>query len=290
MKGLPGEPVTDDDGEYSAIVEYGYNGEVTPTKEGYIFEPDRETYTKVTADQSSDYTARLLTYTISGSTDISRVVMKGLPGEPVTDDKGEYSAIVEYGYSGEVTPTKEGYIFKPAKEIYTEVTDNQSRNYTAKLLTYTISGSTGISGVVMKGLPGEPVTDDDGEYSAIVDYGYSGEVTPTKEGYVFEPDRETYTKVTDNQSRDYTATPSFVISGTIFRDGIPVKDVLVVPDEGGRHSVTDANGIYEVSVPSGWSGTIRPTKNGCSFAPIDMGFANVTHDIIGLHVNFNCND
>jgi hypothetical protein len=189
MKGLPGEPVTDDEGEYSAIVEYGYSGEVTPTKEGYIFEPDKETYTRVTTNQRSDYTAKLLTYTISGLTGTSEVVMKGLPGEPVTDAKGKYIAIVDYGFSGEVTPSKEGYIFKPAKETYTKVTADQNRNYTAKLLTYTIRCSTGISGMVMKRLTEEPVIDAKGEYIASVDYDLSEEVTPTK---------ETHTKVTSN--------------------------------------------------------------------------------------------
>jgi hypothetical protein len=189
MKGLPREPVTDAKGKYIARVGYGFGGEVTPTKEGYIFEPATDTYTKVTTNQRRDYTAKLLTYTISGSTGISGVVMKGLPGEPVTDDESEYSAIVEYGYSGEVTPTKEGYIFEPGKETYTKVTADQSRNYTAKLLTHTIRGSTGISGMVMKRLPKEPVTDDKGEYIASIDYGFSREVKPTK---------ETYTKVTSN--------------------------------------------------------------------------------------------
>ena len=144
----------------------------------------------------------------------------------------------------------------------------------------------------MKGLPGEPVTDSKGEYTVIVDYGFSGEVTPAKEGYVFEPAGENYTKVTTDQGRDYTATATqwFVISGTVSCGDIPVKGVLVASvDNGGGRSVTDANGKYEISVPLGWSGVIKPTKNGCSFSPISMGFVNVTHDIIGQHVNFTVN-
>ena len=55
--------------------------------------------------------------------------------------------------------------------------------YKAVKITYTISGSTGIGGAVMKGLPGDPVCDENGDYSVIVDYGFKGSIVPTKEGY-----------------------------------------------------------------------------------------------------------
>ena len=53
----------------------------------------------------------------------------------------------------------------------------------AEKITHTISGSAGVDGVTMKGLPGPPViTDLNGFYTATVDYGWKGTVTPYKEG------------------------------------------------------------------------------------------------------------
>ena len=55
-------------------------------------------------------------------------------------------------------------------------------------ITYTISGSIpGLSGVTMRGLPNNPVTDENGNYSDSVKYGWKGTVTPVKAGYTIEP-------------------------------------------------------------------------------------------------------
>jgi len=40
-------------------------------------------------------------------------------------------------------------------------------------------------GVVMNGLPGQPVTDENGCYGEIVDAGWLGTVVPEKAGYTF---------------------------------------------------------------------------------------------------------
>jgi hypothetical protein len=59
--------------------------------------------------------------------------MQGLPGNPVSDERGYYSATVSYGWSGTVTPVKKGYTFKPARRLYSKVTDNQTnQNYSPK--------------------------------------------------------------------------------------------------------------------------------------------------------------
>ena len=90
---------------------------------------------------------------------------------------------------------------------------NQSgQSYTATAITFTISGyvrtsgGTGISGVVMGGLPSSPSTDSNGYYSSTVSYGWSGTVTPSKSGYSFSPPSTTYSSVTSNQNQNYTGT------------------------------------------------------------------------------------
>ena len=74
--------------------------------------------------------------------------------------------------------------------------------------TCTISGTVGsLDGVTMNGLPGNPVTSGGGNYTATVEYNWSGTVTPTKAGYTFSPTNKTYANVTANQTaQNYTPT------------------------------------------------------------------------------------
>jgi type II secretory pathway component GspD/PulD (secretin) len=271
MKGLPGDPVTDQNGFYSATVDYGWKGTVTPSMDGYTFEPPNKTYSKVTSDQSQDFTAKVITFIISGKTDMEGVVMNGLPGNPITGSDGTYSAIVNYNWSGTVMPSKEGYIFTPPQKPYTSVKRDQlNQNYKGALITFTISGYAGADGVVMKGLPGNPVSNKDGNYSASVEFGWDGTVTPTKEGYSFDPPEMQYADLIGAQTnQNYTAVIStFTISGTAGMEGVEMKGLPGDP-------VTDENGYYSATVDYAWSGTVRPTKAGYTFKPATMSYSRV---------------
>ncbi len=273
MKGLPGEPVTDEDGSYSTTVEYGFSGTVTPTKEGYTFEPANRTYGKVTGNlDNQDYTATLITLTVSGTTGMAGVVMNGLPGEPVTDANGAYSATVNYSFSSTVRPTKEGYSFKPANRTYDPVKrDMKNQNYAGALITFDISGTTGMTGVAMNGLPGNPVTGVGGIYNATIDYGWSGTVTPRKEGYIFDPPEQQYSDVTGGQfNQNYAAKLlTFTISGTTGMEGVVMSGLPSNP-------VTGADGTYTAIVDYGWSGKVTPAKDGCTFEPANRIYDKVT--------------
>ena len=214
MTGLPSNPVSDGSGNYSDTVDYGWSGTVTPTKAGYTFTPPSMTYTSVAEDHIGDnYTPTPNTYTISGTVGtLAGVTMTGLPGDPCTDGSGFYTATVDYGFSGTVTPAKAGYTFTPPSMTYTSVAeDHIGDNYTPTPNTYTISGTVGtLAGVTMTGLPGDPCTDGSGFYTATVDYGWSGTVTPTKYGYTFEPNSLTYDNViADQTNQDYQAVCIF---------------------------------------------------------------------------------
>jgi Domain of unknown function (DUF4091)/Family of unknown function (DUF6067) len=130
------------------------------------------------------------TVTYNGSP-LAGVVMNGLPGNPVTTASGAYTALVKSGWSGTVTPTLSGYSFTPANRTSATVTaDRSGQNYAATDLTYTISGKvtvndSGRGGVVMSGLPGNPVTTASGTYTAVLSSRWSGTVTPLINGYSF---------------------------------------------------------------------------------------------------------
>jgi len=276
MQGLPNNPVTDENGYYNDTVKFGWSGTVTPAKAGYTFEPANRAYPKVTSDQSNqDYTATLKTFVISGTTRMEGVVMEGLPGNPITGSDGTYTAIVDYNWSGTVTPTKVGYIFTPISKPYPAVTRNQmNQDYRGTLITFTISGSAGVEGAVMNGLPGNPTTGVIGIYSATVEYGWSGTVRPTKDGYTFEPAELPYSDIIGAQAnQDYTANViTFTISGTAGMEGVEMQGLP------GAAVFTDASGYYSTSIEYGWSGTVKPVTAGYTFEPATMNYTKLTSE------------
>jgi hypothetical protein len=133
---------------------------------------------------------------IRGNVGLPGVLLKGLPSDPCSDNQGEYLAVVDPNWSGEVTPILKGYRFRPTTMRYRRVISNtEKQDYLATKIVFPISGSIGLEGVTMKGLPGLPVTGSDGCYRDLVIYGWSGRVEPNKEGYAFEPSFRRYEDV-----------------------------------------------------------------------------------------------
>ena len=148
-----------------------------------------------------------------GGLPLPGVVMTGLTGSPVTNTEGVYTGTEAVDWSGTVTPVLAGYTFAPVSNSYSHLTaDQTAQNYAATHMTFTISGavtsnSIGVPGVTLAGLPGNPVTGADGSYTATVNYGFSGTVTPTHAQYTFDPALKTYTDVTaDHLAEGYIAT------------------------------------------------------------------------------------
>jgi hypothetical protein len=220
---------------------------------------------------------------ISGSAGLPGVAMQGLPGEAITDDNGVYSVDVTKGWSGTVTPQRPGVNFEPPSRTYRSLASNRTNDdYRGQPVTYTISGSTGVSGVVMQGLPGTPVTDASSRYSAEVMHGWSGAVVPSKRGFTFEPPSRTYAQVVAHvPHQDFTPKESMVvISDRIVVGGEPIEDVEVRAEPGGYRAVTDSRGRYGIKVPYGWSGQLIYSKPGFQFEPKGLRFDSVTSDIM----------
>ena len=274
MQGLPGAPMTDENGVYNAEVEYGWKGAVSPVKRGYTFEPKQKVYQKVTSNLTGEnYSGMLLTFTVAGSVGLPGVQMRGLPGDPISDPAGRYTTTVQYGWSGNVTPEKVGYRFDPASRIYDPVEkDLKVDNYKAQEVTFVISGSAGVDGatMVVTGLPGKIVTAGGGMYRIQVPYGWSGKVTPTKEGHSFSPEFLEYPALmSDQTNQSYIAQVfTYQISGTTNMAGVLLKGL---PDE----PISDADGYYTSIVPHGWSGKVTPERAGYIFSPPSKSYAKV---------------
>jgi hypothetical protein len=288
MVGLPGDPITDTDGYYSATVNYGWEGKVTPTKAGYVFDPPSKSYAKVTSNfENENYNPSLIKLTISGNTGTAGVKMVGLDNV-VSDTTGAFAATVEYGWSGSVTPQKEGYTFDPPNLNYSSVTADQlNQNFKAEAITYTIAGNTSLPGVILQGLPGQPVSGADGSYTATVGYKWKGTVTPRRDGYTFEPEKREYPEVTsDMLTEDYLGKVlQYTISGKVTSQVGPVADAMVLADNSGGQTTTDANGTYQLQVNHGWQGKVTVEKPGYNFTPPSRLFQPVLQDIASMDFN-----
>jgi type II secretory pathway component GspD/PulD (secretin) len=274
MKGLPGNPVSDENGNYSTSVKYGWTGTVIPVKEGHAFKPVNVIFSSVTRDQESNYASEKLRYVISGSAGIGGAVMDGLPNSPVTDINGNYKTSVEYGWNGSVRPFKEGYVFEPSDRTYSPVAKSQISNYSSEKLRFTISGSVGVGNVVMSGLPSNTVTNANGDYSVKVDYDWNGMVTPLKEGYVFEPSKRIYDNIASNQADNYKSKElTYSISGMVANNGSPLSNVTMNGIPG--NPVTDDSGYFSVTVKHNWNGTATPAKRGHTFTPSNFRYMSV---------------
>jgi hypothetical protein len=150
-------------------------------------------------------------YVISGNTGISGATLGYFNDGDQTatsNSQADYYFFIPAGWTGTVTPSLEGYTFLPDHKDYDNISSNRTgQNYTAGVSTYTISGSVGVAGTAITYDGGSTVSGTDGNYSFLVTYGWSGTVTPSIPGCIFNPPSTDYINVTVDQSdQDYTAT------------------------------------------------------------------------------------
>ncbi len=76
--------------------------------------------------------------------------------------------------------------------------------------TFTVSGNAGVADATLSyeeaGSPKTATANGAGDYSFTIPEGWSGTVTPSKAGYIFNPESRTYSNVTTDQAgQDYAA-------------------------------------------------------------------------------------
>lgn len=181
-----------------------------------------------------------------GSKAIGGVTISGDGVSGVTGSDGTYTITVDRGWSGTLTPSKDGFTFDPANRTYTNITESTcDQDYTAIPIVFEISGvvrenGTPLEGVELKTSDGATVvTNSLGQYSIIVSYAWNGDITPHLTGYEFTPEQRTYTNVlADQVDQDYSArkVPYFIITATAGSGGSIKPDGAVEVIEFGSQS------------------------------------------------------
>jgi hypothetical protein len=286
MQGLPGTVVSGGSGYFETQVDYGWNGKITPVKEGFDFSPPSRTVSRVLANRDSDnFEARIKTFTISGSTGVGDVQLVGFPGDPMVGPVGVYEIEVDWGWTGVVTPMRNGYTFTPEYQSHEDVKKAKTnQNFKHEILRYQIAGTTTIPQVKLtlrglKGLPQVITSGPDGAYSTKVDFDWNGTITPEKEGYDFSPTELKYAGLdSDMLYESFDASlRKYIISGDIVAERGPVAGATILTALGSDiRAFTDEEGHFELEVDHGWEGQLSPIKEGYSFVPLNRTIPPVT--------------
>ena len=111
MKGLPGNPETGANGQYTRRSSLWVQAARSRRRrKAALFTPEYKRVLPWSSRPSrdQDYSVQVLDYEISGSTGMPGVVMKGFPEDTATDETGFYRVTVTHGWAGKITPEKPG--------------------------------------------------------------------------------------------------------------------------------------------------------------------------------------
>ncbi|HYP02428.1 MAG TPA: carboxypeptidase regulatory-like domain-containing protein, partial [Pyrinomonadaceae bacterium] len=218
---------TDANGNYTFNASAGGNYTVTPSLVNYTFNPPSRTFNNLNANQTANFAATRNTHGIGGNIrdsnnqplgGVTVTLSGGQNAATTTDAAGNYSfANLPAGANYTVTPTRTGYTFAPPSATFNNLNANRTADFTGTLATYTISGrvrdtlggNLGGVTVTLSGAQSRTVTTSaDGLYTfaGVPQGAYT--VTPARDGYAFSPPSKSFPNLTQNETFDFTGTPS----------------------------------------------------------------------------------
>jgi len=235
---------------------------------------------KITVTENNQVTIKGRIVSSQSNSGINSVTLNGFPSETKTDYFGNYEAQVTYGWSGTVTPSKEGFDFSSSSVSYSNIAENTTTNYTAAKKTFTISGyaktpysQIPLKNTKMSGLLGEPFTDVNGFYSVNVFYGWAGAYIPVRGSLSFSPYSKIVSKTTSSAAVNFSG--GYYISGRCFDNlGTLLENVYLSGLPGNIY--TNEYGEYSDFVDSSWSGTVFPVKDNMVFIPSQRVYTHIT--------------
>ena len=293
---------TDINGDYrfTGVFDGAYT--ITPSQVDYTFTPQRINVTVSGADVSGqNFAATAIGYSVSGKVTSGGAAVAGvtvsLTGaatkSTTTDGNGNYSfsGLVNGVYT--VSASMAGYTITPQSYTFNINGANVSgKDFTATLITYSISGKVsidgaGLSGVSVNltgGVTKSTTTDGNGNYSfsGLLDGAYT--VTPSKSGYTMAPQsRSVSVSGADVAGQDFIAAlPTYSISGRVTTVGYAFPGVTVSLTGGATKSTTtDGNGNYSFTGISDGAYIITPSKIGYSFTPSSINVNVSGADVVG---------
>ena len=208
---------------------------------------------------------------------ISGTLPEGLTMDPRGEIAGTPTAVGTFPLTFQLTDSTSPQQIV-TQELTLDVGAYSGPGYT--ITGHVVLGGSPLPGVVLSGLPGNPVTNSAGGYADVVPSGWTGTVTPNLAGHAFDPAARTYANVSASVAdQDYSASPGYTISGSVTFNGEPQPNILMAGLPGDPY--TDGSGSYAAAVTAGWTGTVTPTLAGFAFSPADRTYTDMSADATG---------
>ncbi len=198
-----------------------------------------------------------------------------------TDENGQYSLPGFRPGSYTLMPYLDHYNFAPANGAATVVdADVSGVDFTATAIRYSVSGTlqvgdAGLPDATVSAVSTDPngpdpvstTTGSDGYYVLSLTYS-TYTISPSKNGYVFDPESQSVTPDADVSGVDFAATQVlYTLSGRVC-DGLsnPVAGVTIALT-GGASTSSAADGTYSISGLTAGDYTVTPSLKSYTFAP-----------------------
>jgi hypothetical protein len=290
LSGTRNETITtDNSGAYSFTVPAYGDYSLTPAKDFYSFAPASRTFNNLGANQTADFQATPITFTISGQ--VKDEENKPLSGATLTlggsqqatattDANGNYSFTnLTGGGNFTVAIAKPNYSFNPVSQAFNNLSSNQTLNFSGILDAYTISGRIAESN--SNGLPNVLVTISDSAASRTVMTNESGlftiavkahgnyTVTPSARFFDFNPQKLVFNLLSaDQTAANFIATRRLhTINGQVLDDqgqglaGVPVTLKSSAANAAPRVTGTGSGSSFSFAdVPAGFDYTVSPSS------------------------------
>lgn len=298
-----GTATTNSGGTFSFTLPSEGNYTVTPTLVSYTFSPASRTFNNLAANQNHSTQAIYTTHSVSGRiTDATTgaalsgasVTFSGFTsGATTTDVNGNYSYNLPHGGSYTLTAAKAHYTFAQPTRTFTNLTTNQTANFTATLNRYNISGrATGTNGSGLSGVSvtlsgsqtSTATTDSNGAYAfANLPGGGNYSVKTTKTSYSWAPQSLAFNNLSANQTANFTGTfVTYKVSGRVTENGTGLTGVAVLLSGSQTSAVTtDGTGSYSFTLPSELNYTITLSKEHYTFSPAGLTINNLAANQVG---------
>lgn len=276
------QTVTNTMGFYSMELPGNVNYTLTPSKTGWNFSPQNIQLGTLTANSvNNNFTASPWTYVISGECGVAGAQINVISANQITypvtisNSGGSYSISgIHYGDNVNVIPYKEGYVFNPSNRFINNIQSNQTANFQASIMQYSINGSITKNGSPLPGVNIAYGTENilsnaQGQFSITVPWHSSLLLIPSYLHHTFSPAQYPVTEIESNINVNFEAIedPLYLVSGTIRKsDQSPLSECTV--NIQGQSVLTNQNGYYSrLLYPTTEVINIVPSKTGYSFNP-----------------------
>ncbi len=274
---------------------YGAACTIQISRAGYYFDNPQINILAITSAQYFTVNTRLpYIYTVSGQvlhnqSPLSDVTINYNNYTTSTNLQGFYSFNVTENQNVSIIPGKTGYLFTPNTVTFNNVNQNQTQNFTASLIPYTVSGSISNNGVPISNckvyfLSDSTYTDNNGVYLLTAPFGSNLMIRPSDPAYTFDPVQIQINPLVQNmQNQNFQATrKTFSVSGYVHWNNQPLSNVLVYSGTDGFSTMTNDQGYYQLNLFYGTTSFIYAQKPYFVFNPLSYSVNNLTQNISQL--------